>query len=37
RSPVSETLSPINAANLREAHQRIEAGTARGKIVIEGF
>lgn len=37
RSTVSETLSPINAANLREAHRRIEAGTARGKIVVEGF
>ncbi|WP_417768431.1 zinc-binding alcohol dehydrogenase family protein [Stappia sp.] len=37
RSTVSETLSPINAANLREAHRRIETGTARGKIVVEGF
>jgi NADPH2:quinone reductase len=37
RSTLAETLSPINAANLREAHRRIEAGTARGKIVIEGF
>lgn len=37
RSTVSETLSPINAANLREAHRRIETGTARGKIVVAGF
>lgn len=37
RSTLAETLSPINAANLREAHRRIETGTARGKIVVEGF
>ena len=37
RTTLSETLSPINAANLREAHRRIETGQARGKIVVEGF
>lgn len=37
RTTVSETLSPICAATLREAHRRIETGTARGKIVVEGF
>uniref|UniRef100_UPI003BA9C39E zinc-binding alcohol dehydrogenase family protein n=1 Tax=Stappia sp. TaxID=1870903 RepID=UPI003BA9C39E len=37
RTTVSETLSPINAETLREAHRRIETGTARGKIVVEGF
>lgn len=37
RTTVNEILSPINAANLREAHRRIETGQAKGKIVIEGF
>jgi NADPH:quinone reductase len=37
RTTVSEVLSPINAANLRKAHAMIEAGSAKGKIVIEGF
>jgi len=37
RTTVSQVLSPINAANLREAHRLIETGTAKGKIVIEGF
>ena len=34
---VSEVISPINAANLREAHRRIETGQAKGKIVLDGF
>lgn len=37
RTTVSEVLAPINAANLRKAHAMIEAGTAKGKIVVEGF
>ena len=37
RTTVSQVLSPINAANLREAHRLIESGTAKGKIVIKGF
>ncbi len=37
RTTVSEVLSPINAANMREAHRLIETGKAKGKIVIEGF
>ncbi len=37
RTTVSEVLSPINAANLREAHRRIETGQAKGKIVLDGF
>ena len=37
RTTVSEVLSPINAANLREAHRLIELGTTKGKIVLEGF
>jgi NADPH:quinone reductase len=37
RTTLSEVLSPINATNLRKAHALIEAGTAKGKIVIEGW
>lgn len=37
RTTLTETLSPINAANLKKAHALIESGTARGKIVLEGF
>jgi zinc-binding alcohol dehydrogenase family protein len=37
RTTVSEVISPINAANLREAHRRIETGQAKGKIVLDGF
>ncbi|GGF86082.1 Zn-dependent oxidoreductase [Azorhizobium oxalatiphilum] len=37
RSTVTETLRPINAANLKKAHGVIESGKAKGKIVLEGF
>ena len=37
RTTVSEQLSPINAANLRRAHQLVESGRMRGKIVLSGF
>lgn len=37
RTTVAEILTPINAANLREAHRRLETGQAKGKIVLEGF
>ena len=37
RTTLSKILTPINAANMRTAHAMIEAGTAKGKIVIEGF
>ncbi|MGB7270385.1 MAG: zinc-binding alcohol dehydrogenase family protein [Albidovulum sp.] len=37
RTTVDTVLSPINAANLREAHRLIETGKAKGKIVVEGF
>lgn len=37
RTTLTERLSPINAANLKHAHQRIESGKVRGKIVLEGF
>uniref|UniRef100_UPI0035B1CFB1 zinc-binding alcohol dehydrogenase family protein n=1 Tax=Paenirhodobacter enshiensis TaxID=1105367 RepID=UPI0035B1CFB1 len=33
----TETLSPISADTLREAHRRIESGRTIGKIVLSGF
>ncbi len=36
-STLTEVLSPINASNLRKAHQMIESGKSRGKIVLKGF
>ena len=37
KTTVSKVLSPINVANIRHAHSIMEAGTAKGKIVLEGF
>lgn len=37
RTTLSETLRPINAANMRQAHALIERGNTLGKIVLEGF
>lgn len=37
RGTSNKTLSPINAANLRRAHQTIEAGRSIGKLVLEGW
>lgn len=37
KTTVSEVLSPINAANMREAHRLVETGQAKGKLVVEGF
>ncbi|MBE7184692.1 MAG: zinc-binding alcohol dehydrogenase family protein [Methylobacterium mesophilicum] len=37
RTTAAERLSPINAQNLRKAHELIECGRARGKVVLEGF
>jgi len=37
RSTANEVLSPINAANLRAVHQKLETGRSIGKIVIEGW
>ncbi|MSE14911.1 zinc-binding dehydrogenase, partial [Pantoea agglomerans] len=36
-STLGEHYGTINAENLRRAHAVIEAGTAKGKIVLEGF
>lgn len=37
RTTATSTLTPINAANLRQAHALLESGKARGKVVLEGF
>ena len=37
RGTLKETLSPINAANLRKAHEKLEAGTMIGKLVLRGW
>lgn len=37
RGTLRETLSPINAANLREAHRRLESGRTIGKLAIAGW
>jgi NADPH2:quinone reductase len=37
KSTMTEAYGTINAANLRRAHQAVEASSVRGKIVLEGF
>lgn len=37
RTTLADRFGPITAANLRKAHALLESGTARGKIVLEGF
>ncbi|MCK4203751.1 zinc-binding alcohol dehydrogenase family protein [Brucella pituitosa] len=37
KTTVTEVLSPINAANLKQAHGVLESGKAKGKIVLEGW
>jgi len=37
RGTLKETLSPINAANLRQAHEKLEAGTMIGKLALKGW
>ena len=37
RTTLTETLGLVTAANLKAAHAKLESGTARGKIVLEGF
>jgi len=37
KTTVSQVLSPINAQNLKMAHQQIESGATKGKIVLHGF
>ncbi len=37
RGTLRETLSPIDAANLREAHRRLESGRSIGKLALAGW
>ena len=37
RTTMSEHFGTINAANLKRAHGFLESGSARGKVVLEGF
>src|SRR5690606_17995521 len=37
RGTLRETLAPINAANLREAHRRLESGRSIGKLALAGW
>ena len=37
RCTLKETLSPINGANLRKAHERLESGAMIGKLVLQGW
>jgi len=37
RGTRTETLTPINAANLREAHRRLESGKTIGKLALAGW
>jgi zinc-binding alcohol dehydrogenase family protein len=37
RTTLGEVFGPINAANLRRAHRRLEEGRAIGKLVLCGF
>lgn len=37
RTTLSERLGTINAANLRQAHRQLEAGSTIGKLALEGW
>jgi NADPH2:quinone reductase len=37
RGTLRDTLSPINAENLREAHRRLESGRTIGKLALAGW
>lgn len=37
KSILRETMKPINAANLRKAHARLESGAMIGKLVLSGW
>ena len=37
QTTVGEHFGTINASNLRRAHELLESGSAKGKIVLEGF
>jgi NADPH:quinone reductase-like Zn-dependent oxidoreductase len=37
KGTLKQTLTPINAANLRKAHAQLESGTTIGKLVLKGW
>jgi NADPH2:quinone reductase len=37
KGTLTETLGTIDAANLREAHRRLESGTTIGKLALAGW
>ena len=37
KGTMKETLTPINAANLKKAHEKLESGTMIGKLVLRGW
>ncbi|GCE31140.1 NADPH:quinone reductase [Dictyobacter alpinus] len=37
KTTLTETLTPITAANLRTAHAKLESGSTIGKVVLENF
>jgi len=37
QTTLTEVLGPINAANLREAHRRMESGSSIGKLALAGW
>ena len=37
RTTLTERLSPINAANLKRAHQMVESASMRGKVALENW
>jgi NADPH:quinone reductase len=37
RTALGENLGTINAASLKKAHERVETGRTRGRIVLAGF
>jgi NADPH:quinone reductase len=37
KGTLKQTLTPINAANLRKAHAQLESGTTIGKLVLQGW
>ena len=37
KGTLKQTLTPINAANLRKAHAQLESGSTIGKLVLKGW
>ena len=37
KGTLKQQLTPINAANLRKAHERLESGRMIGKLVLKGW